>query len=358
VAEVRDDSPQATSKPMRIAMVAPPWLQIPPEGYGGIETICADLTDGLVARGHEVHLFASGIDGTEANFVRSYEDPPIAQIGEAGPEVTHAARVAAALEDIEVDIVHDHSFAGPLLGRGRRAPTVATVHGPLVEELDTYYRLLGRSVHLVAISDAQRRSDPDLHWTATVYNAIRVHDYPFRAGKDDYALFLGRMNLDKGAHIAIDVARKAGWRLLIAAKLNEPAEQAYFDEEIKPRLGDDVEWLGEANGERKSELLSGARCLLFPLQWEEPFGLVMIEAMACGTPVVALRRGSVPEIVTDGVTGVLRDDPADLPAALDAVAGIDPRACRERAENEFDLPVMVSRYEEVYRNLLAKATGE
>ena len=337
---------------LRIAMIAPPWLPVPPQGYGGIETLCADLTDELVARGHEVHLFGSGIDGTGANFVRTYEEPPIGRIGEAAPEIIHAARVADALGRIEVDIVHDHSFAGPLLARGRRAPTVVTVHGPLDSELGDYFRLLGRSVHLVSISDAQRRADPTLAWAATVLNAIRVRDYPFRPDKDDYALFLGRMNPDKGAHIAIDAARKAGRRLLLAAKLNEPAEQAYFDEQVEPRLGNGIEWLGEAGGERKRELLGRAGCLLLPLQWEEPFGLVMIEALACGTPVVTLRRGSVPEIVTDGVTGLVRDDPAELPAALAAVAGLDPYACRQRAERDFDLPVMVSRYEQVYRRLL------
>jgi glycosyltransferase involved in cell wall biosynthesis len=337
---------------MRIAMVAPPWLQVPPQGYGGIEALCADLTDELVARGHEVRLFGSGIDGTGADFVRTYQDPPIERIGESGPEIIHAARVSDELDRVEVDLVHDHSFAGPLLARGRREPTVVTVHGPVDSELGVYYRLLGRSVHLVAISEAQRRAAPALPWAATVYNAIHVRDYPFRQEKDDYALFLGRMNPDKGAHLAIDVAREAGCRLLLAAKLNEPAEQAYFDEQIAPRLGADVEWLGEAGGARKGELLSRARCLLFPLQWEEPFGLVMIEAMACGTPVVALRRGSVPEVVLDGVTGLVRDDPADLAAALHSVTDLDPRACRHRAETEFDLPVMVSRYEAVYRRLL------
>jgi glycosyltransferase involved in cell wall biosynthesis len=269
--------------------------------------------------------------------------------------VLHAARVAEALEHLEVDIVHDHSLAGPLLARGRRAPTVVTVHGPMGGDYGAYLRLLGSTVHLVAISDAQRHADldPALNWAATVYNGVPVREYPFRVQKADFALFLGRMNPDKGAHIAIDVARKAGWRLLLAAKLTEPPEHEYFEEYVRPRLGDGIEWLGEADAVRKRELLSAARCLLFPLQWEEPFGLVMVEALACGTPVVALRRGSVPEIVVDGKTGLLRDDDADLPAALEEVGRIDPRACRERAEREFDVPVMVDRYVEVYRKLLS-----
>ena len=339
---------------LRIAMVAPPWLPLPPKGYGGIESMCADLTDGLIARGHEVHLFGSGKDGTDAEFVRTYHEPPIERIGESGPEIVHTARVGDALERLDVDIVHDHSLAGPLLARGRSTPTVVTVHGPLDSELGYYYRLLGDTVHLVAISEAQRETDPDLPWAGTAYNAIRVDEYPFREEKDDYVLFLGRMNPEKAAHLAIDAARRAGKRLLIAAKLNEPAEEAYFEEQVEPKLGDGVEWLGEATGERKLELLSRAQCLLFPIQWEEPFGLVMIEAMACGTPVVALRRGSVPEIVTDGVTGWVRDDPEELPAALEAVGDLDPRACRERVETDFDVPVMVSRYEAIYRSVLGR----
>jgi glycosyltransferase involved in cell wall biosynthesis len=338
---------------MRIAMVAPPWVDVPPRGYGGIEAVCADLADGLVAHGHEVHLFGSGEDRTSANFFRTYEEPPSQKIGASEPEALHAARVAQALDGMEVDLVHDHTLAGLLLARGRRVPTVATVHGPVGGDYGTYLRLLGQSVRLVAISDAQRRSDDSLNWFATVYNGIPVQDYPFQPDKEDYALFLGRMNPDKGAHIAIDVAREAGCRLLLAAKLSEPSEHEYFEAEVEPRLGDGIEWLGEADSDRKRKLLGAARCLLFPLQWEEPFGLVMVEALACGTPVVALRRGSVPELVTDGETGVLRDDPGDLPQALDEVGRIDPRACRERAEREFDVPVMVSRYEEVYRQILS-----
>jgi glycosyltransferase involved in cell wall biosynthesis len=301
---------------MRIAMVAPPWLEVPPQGYGGIEAVCADLADGLVARGHEVHLFGSGENRTSANFLRTYEDPPTELIGASEPEVVHAAQVAATLEEIEVDLVHDHSLAGLLLARGRSVPTVATVHGPVTGGYGTYLRLLGATVHLVAISQAQRRPAPDLNWAATVYNAIPVHEYPFRPDKEDFALFLGRMSPTKGAHIAIDVARKAGVRLMVAAKLSEPPEHEYFAAEVEPRLGDGVEWLGEADAESKRELLAAARCLLFPLQWEEPFGLVMVEALACGTPVVAADLPALREILADQAELV---PPGDADALADAL---------------------------------------
>ena len=340
---------------LRVALVAPPWFEVPPQGYGGIESLCADLADGLVARGHQVHLFASGPRGTDADFIPTYEDPPGERLGDPMPDLIHAARLAAATEDLQLDIVHDHTLAGPLLARGRQCPTMLTVHAPLDGEFGDYLELLGKTVHLVAISAAQRRSRPELNWAATIPNALHVEDYPLRRDKDDYALFLGRMNPEKGAHIAIEVAREAGCRLLIAAKCNEPAEYAYFDEQVAPRLGPGIEWLGEADAARKRELLAGARCLLFPLQWEEPFGLVMIEALACGTPVVTLRRGSVPEIVVDGVTGYIRDDPAELPELLGRLDAIDPEACRKRVEAEFDVPVMLSRYEEAYRTVIAAA---
>jgi glycosyltransferase involved in cell wall biosynthesis len=342
---VRVDDLAEQDQPLRVALVAPPWFEVPPEGYGGIETLCADLADGLVARGHEVHLFASGPDGTDAHFVPTYEDPPREQVGDPILEVTHAARAAGAMDGMKIDIVHDHTLAGPLLARGRRQPTVLTVHGPIDGELGDYLEVLGSTVHLVAISEAQRRTRPGLNWAATIPNAMRVTDYPFRQDKDDYLLFLGRMNPEKGAHVAIDVAQRAGKRLLIAAKCNEPAEFEYFDEHISPRLGPGVEWLGEADGERKRELLAAARGLLFPLQWEEPFGLVMIEALACGTP----------EIVVDGVTGYIRDEPDELLPLLDRLDAIDPKACRQRVEEEFDLPVMLTRYEQAYRKVIAGA---
>lgn len=340
-------------RPLRIAMVAPPWFELPPVGYGGIESVVADLVDALVARGHEVTLVGAGCNGTRAQrFVQVFPEPPSQRLGEAMPEVLHAAAAARAVEGLDVDLVHDHCCAGPLLARGRRTPTVVTAHGPVTGEVGDYYRYLGDSIELVAISDAQRRLNPDLNWVGRVHNAIDVGTFPYREDKDDYVLFLGRFNPDKGAHLAIDAARRAGRRIVLAGKLNEAAEKAYFEAEIRPRLGRDAEYVGEADATTKRELFSGARCLVFPIQWEEPFGMVMIEAMACGTPVVATRRGSVPEVVADGETGYVVDDLEDLPARIVAAEELSPAACRRHVRDRFDLPVLAEGYERVYRTLV------
>jgi glycosyltransferase involved in cell wall biosynthesis len=253
-----------------------------------------------------------------------------------------------------VDVVHDNTLAGPLVAAARRVPTVVTAHGPVTGEPGHYLRQLGSSVGLVAISDAQRRLAPDLHWVGRVHNAVDVATFPFRADHDDYLLFLGRFTPDKGAHLAIDAARAAGRRLVLAGKLSEPAEHAYFDEAIRPRLGPDATYVGEADATAKRELCAGAAALLFPICWEEPFGLVMIEAMACGAPVIALRRGSVPEIVDHGVTGFVLDRPEQLVPAIAEAATIDRAACRRHVERHFDLPVMADGYERVFRAVVAE----
>ena len=302
---------------MRIAMVAPPWFNVPPEAYGGIEQVVADLTHKLVAWGHDVTLFGAGSDDTTATFVRIYKKPPSHRLGEPGPEVIHAAAVARWLADMDVDVVHDHTLAGPLTAAGRHAPTVATMHGPMNGELANYYRELSESVSLVAISEAQRASAPDLNWVATVYNGIDVATYPFQEAKEDWVLFVGRFNDDKGPHIAIDAARAAGRRIVVAGKLIEPAEEEFFEREIRPRLGPDATYVGQVDAAQKRELYAKASCLLFPVTWPEPFGLVMIEAMACGTPVVALDNGSVPEVVVNGTTGVICTLAEELPAAIE-----------------------------------------
>jgi glycosyltransferase involved in cell wall biosynthesis len=342
-----------TLRPLRIAMIAPPWFTVPPQGYGGVENMCADLVDGLVERGHEVTLIGAGMPGTKAGrFEATYLEPPSGRLGEPLPEVLHTAALARILAPLDIDLVHDHTLAGPLLARGRTVPTVVTMHGPVTGEPGEYYRQLGDTVSLVAISAAQRRAATDLAWRGTVHNAVDVTSFPFRADKEDMVLFLGRLHPDKGAHLAIDAARGAGLPIVVAGKCTEPVELEYFRTFIEPRLGPDVTIFGPADAAAKRDLLARAAALVFPILWDEPFGMVMIEAMACGTPVVALRRGAVPEVVVDGMTGILCDDPADLPAAITAARDLSSAACRAHVENCFDATTMVGGYEAVYREVL------
>jgi glycosyltransferase involved in cell wall biosynthesis len=335
-------------------MVAPPWFELPPTGYGGIEAVVADLVEQLVRRGHEIHLVASGPPRTSAQYhYASHPEPPSHRLGEAFPEVVHAAYAADVLADLDLDLVHDHSLAGALLARGRTTPTLVTMHGPGSGDYGRIVRLLGSTIRLVAISDAQRAMSPGLPWIDRVHNGLDVDTYPLVTDKDDYVLWLGRFTRDKGPHLAIDVARAAGRRIVLAGKLIEPEERAFFRAEIEPRLGPDAEYVGEADATRKRELFSRARCLLFPLQWDEPFGIVMAEAMACGTPVAALRRGSVPEVVEHGVGGFVVDTLDELRAAVDKCDDLDPHACRALARERFDLASMADGYERAYRALLA-----
>ncbi|HXP54481.1 MAG TPA: glycosyltransferase family 4 protein [Streptosporangiaceae bacterium] len=340
-------------RPLRIAFVTPPWFDVPPQAYGGIELMAGDLIDALVDRGHDVTLVGAGCNGTRAHFLRTFEHAPSRRLGEPMPEIVHTAWAGRYLEGLDVDVIHDHTLAGPLAAPGRKAPTVVTAHGPVTGETGTYYEKISPDVCLVAISDAQRRLGPQIAWGGTVHNAISVAEFTFRPDKDNYVLFLGRFSPDKGAHLAIDAAREAGRPILLAGKLQEPVELAYFRAEIAPRLGEDARFVGEADRWTKQKLAGRAHCLIFPVCWDEPFGMVMIEAMACGTPVVALNRGSVPEVVADGVTGFILDDPAGLPAAIRKAADLDPVACRRHVERNFDVTVMAEGYERVYAQAAA-----
>lgn len=345
--------PEDGSGSLRIAMIAPPYFPVPPDGYGGVEAMVADLVNALVDRGHQVTLIGAGTHGTNAQrFLSTTQRPPAEHLGEILPEIAHAARAAELLEGCDVELVHDHTAAGPLLARGRLTPTIVTVHGPVTGEEGGYYRALGDTARLVAISEAQRASAPDLAWTATVHNAINVASFPYRPVKEPFALFLGRFHPHKAPHLAIDAARAAGLPIVLAGKCNEPVEQAYFAEQITPRLGPDTTVFGVANARAKRDLLARASCLLFPICWDEPFGLVLVEAMACGTPVVALRRGAVPEIVIDGVTGIVCEHPEELPDGIARARRLDPIDCREHAEQAFDVPAMAAGYELAYRRLL------
>ncbi|MDI3329131.1 MAG: glycosyltransferase family 4 protein [Micrococcus sp.] len=338
---------------LRIAMVAPPFFELPPTGYGGIETVVADLIDALVDRGHQVTLIGAGGHATKARFRRTYAEPQSDRLGQAMPEAFHAAAVAEILEDLDVDLVHDHTLLGPLQARSRAVPTVVTVHGPVIGEPAAYYRMVGCAAHLVGISHAQRAFAPELNWAGTVHNALDAGRCAFRTVKEDWVLFLGRCTPDKGMHLAIDIARTAGRPIRLAAKCREPEERSYFEAEIRPRLGPGVEWLGELTAPAKWEVLAAARCLLLPLQWEEPFGMVMIEALASGTPVVTMPRGAVPEIVIDGETGFVRNRLEDLPSAIEAVGALDPHCCRQDVLDRFSPQAMAAGYETVYRRVLS-----
>ncbi|GHE97025.1 glycosyl transferase [Amycolatopsis deserti] len=348
-AAVRRDDPD---RPLRVAMVVPPYFDVPPQAYGGVEAVVADLADALVDRGHHVTLIGAGRPGTKARFVPVWDRTVPELLGEPYPEVMHAIAARRAVQRLAaaegVDVVHDHSLAGPLNAPAYGVPTVVTVHGPVGEDMARYYTELGDDVHLVAISDRQRELAPGLNWIGTVHNALRLADWPFESEKDDYALFLGRFHQDK-AHLALEAAHRAGLRLVLAGKCAEPIEKEYFEREVRPRLTENDHVFGVADATAKRELLAKARCLLFPIQWEEPFGMVMIEAMACGTPVVALRSGAVPEVVVDGVTGLVRDDPADLVQALHDVRHLDPAKCRAHVAEHFDVGGLGAGYEAAYR---------
>jgi glycosyltransferase involved in cell wall biosynthesis len=345
---------------LRIIQVAPPYFEVPPGDYGGVESVLADLADALVARGHEVTLLGAGEPRTSARFVQIWERTLAERLGEPFPEVVHAATTRRAVERLVraggADLVHDHTLAGPLNARTYAAlglPTVVTVHGPVDADLREYYRDLGTDVALVAISDRQRQIAPELNWAGTVHNGLRVEAWPFQRDKQDYALFVGRFHPDKAPHLAVEAAHAAGVPLVLAGKCAEPAEREYFESEVEPRLRDTDQVFGMADGPAMRELLANARCLLFPVQWEEPFGMVMIEAMACGTPVVALRAGAVPEVVRPGVTGLICSTPAELPEALHEVRRLDPDACRAHVAHTFNADRLGARYEAVYEQVLA-----
>lgn len=348
-----------TNHPLRIAMVAPPYFDIPPKAYGGVEAVVADLADALVERGHQVTVLGAGDPQISARFVPLWDRILADKLGEPLPEVLHALKVRNAIErlaaDEGIDIVHDHTLAGPMNAPAYRSlglPTVVTVHGPANGEPHDYYGAMGSDVHLVAISDRQRALAPDLNWAGRVHNALRVADWPFQSDKAEYALFIGRFTEDKAPHLALRAAHEAGIPLILAGKCAEPAEKAYFEKEVRPLLTERDHVFGEADAAAKRKLFAAARCLLFPIRWEEPFGMVMIESMVCGTPVVALRGGAVAEVVVDGVTGVICDDPKDLPDAIHTSRRLDPGVCRKHVEEHFDVDRLGFGYEAVYRRVL------
>lgn len=342
---------------LRIGMIAPPWFPVPPPAYGGIEAIVALLADGLAEAKIDVTLFASGDSATSARLEAVHREAPSAQIGEMSVELEHV--LACLNRADEFDLVHDHSgLLAVGLAAAVETPFLHTVHGPLTGHSAVLYRAalaFNPAASLVSLTEAQRRGAPELPWLRTCPNAIEVSRFPFRPDHDGYLAFLGRMSHEKGASEAIDVARTTGLELRIAAKCREPAERAYFEAYVEPKLGGGIEYLGELGHADKAALLAGARALLCPINWEEPFGLVLIEAAACGTPVVANRRGSVPEVVVDGVTGIVVETNDEMPTALEHVDTLDRRRIREIAEERFSPSSMIAAYVDAYVQLLERS---
>ena len=336
---------------MRMAMVAPVWIPIPPRGYGGIERVLALLVDALARQGHEVTLFAAGPRRTAARQVTYLEEAPTRHMGETLYDAFHVGQAYRDIAASEYDVVHDHAgFLGPAFASLIPQPVVHTLHGPFTEETRMFYGAFRDACHYVAISHRQMECGPDLNYTGVVPNAVDIEEHGFRDEKEDYLVYVSRICEDKGPEQAILLAKEKGMRILLAGKIDAGRDRQYFERRVRPLLdGERADYLGEVDSREKVRLLQGARAFIFPIRWEEPFGLVMAEALACGTPVLATRRGAAPEVVEHGVTGFLADTPEGLLPYIDRIGEIDPAACRRSAERRFSPRVMAAGYLECYR---------
>ncbi len=361
---------------MRIAQIAPPWLPVPPVGYGGIEVVVHHLTEGLVARGHEVTLFAPGDSKTKAKlssvFAKalgndgSLKNNPYTELFELHGAFAHAS---------EFDIIHSHAVGQAMFFADLvKTRVVHTVHGTLTagEQNSDKRRVYQTFSHqnFVSISNAQRLGIPELHFVATVYNGVDLSQFAPGDGGGGYLAWLGRITPKKGVVEAIHVAKAVGVPIKLAAFI-DPIDQPFFDSAIKPLVdGTSVEFIGQLNDQERSLFLQKAKAFLFPIKWQEPFGLVIVEAMACGVPVVAFGQGSVPEIVKDGETGWIiptgqsRPDVVDesgiagMTGAIKKILSLDAtsyqamrQACRKHIEANFSIEKMIDGYEAVYEKL-------
>lgn len=336
---------------MRVGLIAPPWLTVPPTGYGGTEAVVDHLARGLASAGHDVELVATG-DST-CPVATTWVHPKALGFptGATPFELRHVLHAYDALGGC--DVIHDHTVVGPLLSPARPGPPVVwTNHGPFDAELTAIFSAgRHRAAAVVAISRAQAGSWVGGRVDAVIHHGIELDRFPVGDGGGGYVLALTRMTPSKGVAAAIDVARSAGVPLVLAAKMREPDERAYFEAEVRPRLGPGIDFVGEVGPDERVRLLGDAQALLNPIAWDEPFGLVMIEALACGTPVIATRRGAAPEIVADGVTGFLGRTRRELVAGLGAVDRLDRAACRARALQHFSDRRMVEEHLALYRRV-------
>lgn len=348
---------------MRIAQIAPPWLTVPPARYGGTERVVSLLAEGLMARGHDVTLFASGGSSTGARLVSPLEVPPPAtQLGNVWDETTHV--LDAYRRAGEFDVIHDHTEMGPAVGSLLGGPPVVhTLHQTWTPQTVRLFERLADSVHLVAISHAQAVAGPDVPLAGVIHHGLDLTGFATPDHKEDRLIWVGRASPDKGPVEAVEIAERAGLPLTMLIKVGEPDEHHYWDEVLAARLTDGVEVVQNADQATKVRELGRAKGLLFPIDWDEPFGLVMIEALACGTPVVATHRGSVQEVVDHGTTGFLVDPDDRVRGSVSAVAHLDdlsPEDCRRAVEHRFSATRMVAAYDRLFERLVPahRSAGE
>jgi glycosyltransferase involved in cell wall biosynthesis len=353
------------SEPLRVAVLSPPWIPVPPPGYGGIEVVLDLLCRALVRRGNDVTLFAPPGSHSEATVVSPLGESHPDEIEQSLYEADHVARAfelvdAGAPGGRGYDVVHDNcGFTAVAMADRIEAPLVHTLHGPLDATcIHAFYDHHGHKVTAVALSEAQARTAPaGLAVEAVIPNPIDVAAWPLVAEKDDFLLWIGRMTDDKGPQRALEAARRCDANLVLAGPV-QPGQEEFFEAEVEPHLDSSaVSYVGEVGGRRKQELFARARALLMPIRWPEPFGMVMVEALATGTPVIAFREGSAPEIVEDGVCGFLVDDEEEMAAAVARLSSLDPWDCRESAQR-FDCGQIAAAYEDVYRRAARSETAD
>ncbi len=340
-------------------MLAPPWISVPPPGYGGVESVVSALTEALVRRGTDVTLFCAPGSRSSARVVTVLD---MAHPDEIERSLYEGDHVASAFAEIDVrageerfDVLHDHcGFTALAMSDRLITPSVHTLHGQFTPSTAAFYARHAHKAALVAISMAQlAMAPPGLGELEVIPNPIDVAGWPMRERKDDYLLWVGRMTADKGAHRAIAAAASAGVPLIMAGII-QPGQQAYFDREVAPHIdGERVCFLGEVGGSVKRELFAGASGLLMPIRWEEPFGMVMVEALVCGTPVIAFPEGAASELVVHGQTGFLVADEREMAAAVAQLPALDPRDCRAWVSEHCDVDVVATSYEATYRSALS-----
>lgn len=340
---------------LKIAQLAPIIERVPPKKYGGTERVVSALTDELVKRGHKVTLFASGDSVTSAKLVSVYPKSlrEIKMKDLYGPNVWTMLNIGLAYYHYEeFDIIHDH-VGHPSLPTANMSPTpvAMTLHGPFTTENKRIFQTL-TNPYLISISEAQAKSGPPgLNYIGNVYNGLPMEDYPFSRENEGYLLFVGRISMEKGVHNAIEVAQYLDIPLIIAAKL-EAIDLPYFNEYVGPRLSDTVRWIGEVDDAERNRLMSKALAFLHPITWKEPFGLTMIEAMACGCPVIGFNKGSVPEVVENGRSGFVVADIDEMIDAVDHISLLDREECRRYALEKFSAAKMAEGYERMYEKII------